>query len=69
MDELIRMVSEKAGIGQDAARSAVDTVLGFLKEKLPAPIAGQIDAAIGSGPGQSASEQAFDKVRGTLGRK
>ena len=49
MDELIKRVSEKTGISEDQARSAVTTVLGFLKEKLPAPLAGQIDNAIGGG--------------------
>lgn len=49
MDELIKQVSAKAGISEDQARTAVNTVLGFLKTKLPAPIAGQIDNAIGGG--------------------
>jgi hypothetical protein len=52
MDELIKRVSEKTGISEEQARSAVTTVVGFLKEKLPAPVAGQIDNAIGGG-GQS----------------
>ena len=43
MDELIKRVTEKAGISEEQARTAVTTVTGFLKEKLPAPIAGQID--------------------------
>ena len=43
MDELIKRVTEKAGISEEQARTAVNTVTGFLKEKLPAPIAGQID--------------------------
>ncbi|HHX42894.1 MAG TPA: DUF2267 domain-containing protein [Chloroflexi bacterium] len=49
MDELIRMVSERAGIGEDAARAAVQTVLDFLKDRLPEPIAGQIDNVLGAG--------------------
>lgn len=50
MDELIRMVSERAGIPEDTARTAVQTVIGFLKERLPAPMAGQVDALLsGSG--------------------
>ncbi len=52
MEELIRRVSEKTGISEDQARGAVDTVLGFLKEKLPAPVAGQLDNAV-SGGGES----------------
>ena len=53
MDELIKQVSERTGISQDQARTAVDTVLGFLKNKLPAPIAGQIDNVIGGGDAAS----------------
>ncbi len=46
MDELIKMVTAKAGINADQAQKAIDTVLGFLKDKLPAPMAGQIDALL-----------------------
>lgn len=46
MDELIKMVADKAGITETQAQQAVDTVLGFLKEQLPEPIAGQIDALL-----------------------
>jgi len=49
MDELIKQVSDRTGISLDQARTAVDTVLGFLKNKLPAPIAGQIDNVVGGG--------------------
>jgi hypothetical protein len=58
MDELIKQVTSKAGISEDQARTAVTTVLGFLKDKLPAPIAGQIEGVMsGAGGG----------VGGTLG--
>ena len=46
MDQMIKLVSDKAGISEDQAEKAVDTVLGFLKEQLPEPFAGQIDAVI-----------------------
>ena len=46
MDELIKLVSQKTGISQDQAKTAVETVVKFLKEKLPAPIAGQIDGIL-----------------------
>jgi hypothetical protein len=45
MDQLVKMVSERAGIDEGAARTAVDTVLGFLKDRLPDPIASQLDGA------------------------
>ena len=51
MEELIKRITEKTGISEDQARTAVTTVSGFLKEKLPAPIAGQVDNLLGSGDG------------------
>ena len=42
MDQLIQLVAEKTGLGADKAEEAVDAVLSFIREKLPAPIAGQI---------------------------
>ena len=46
MDELISLVSKKAGITEAQAEKAIDTVLGVLKKNLPAPIAGQIEKAL-----------------------
>ena len=43
MEELIKQVSAKAGISEDQARSAVSTVVDFLKDRLPEPIAGQLE--------------------------
>ncbi|HYY95116.1 MAG TPA: hypothetical protein VE713_11420 [Pyrinomonadaceae bacterium] len=51
MDELIRQVVERTGISESQARTAVDTVVGFLKERLPAPIAGQVDNAVAGSAG------------------
>lgn len=45
MDQLVKMVSDRAGIDEGSAKTAVDTVIGFLKDKLPDPIAGQLDKA------------------------
>ena len=51
MDELVNLVSQKTGLAPEQARSAAEAVLGFLKERLPAPLAGHIDALVsGSGP-------------------
>jgi hypothetical protein len=51
MDELVKQVASKAGISQEQAQKAVAVVLDFLKNKLPAPIAGQIDSVIQGGTG------------------
>jgi uncharacterized protein (DUF2267 family) len=55
MDELIKLVTSKAGISEAQAREAVETVLGFLKEKLPAPLGGQVDALFKGDLGDLAS--------------
>ena len=46
MDELIKQVTKKAGISEDQAKKAVDAVLGFLKTKLPKPVAAQIEGVL-----------------------
>ena len=46
MDTLINLVVEKAGISEEQAEVAVNTILDFLKDKLPGPVANQLEAAI-----------------------
>lgn len=50
MDELVRLVSEKTGTSEEQSKQAVKTVVGFLKDKLPEPMADQVDKAL-SGEG------------------
>ena len=42
MDDLIKLVSEKANISTEQAKQAVESVLAFIKDKLPAPIGEQV---------------------------
>jgi hypothetical protein len=49
MDELVELVSEKTGIPEEQSRQAVEIVVGYLKDNLPKPIAGQIDKALSGG--------------------
>ena len=51
MEELINRVSEKAGITPEQAKAAVETVAGYLKEKVPAPYSSYIDKFMGSDGG------------------
>ena len=52
MEELIKQVSAKTGLSADQAKSAVETVVNYLKTKLPAPLAGQLDSLLAGGGGQ-----------------
>lgn len=58
MDELVNQVSQRTGLPPDQARQAVDAVLGFLKDKLPGPIASQLDGFIGGQSGQGGQTNA-----------
>jgi len=70
MDEIIRQVTERAGISEAQARTAVETVVGFLKTRLPAPIAGHLDSFTGGGSAGEAGGAAGglgDKAGDVLG--
>jgi hypothetical protein len=69
MDELIKLVSQKTGISEEMSRMAVEVVLGYLKEKLPTPVAGQIDTVL-SGAGTATNIGDLAKgLGGLLGKK
>ncbi len=46
MEQLVNLVVEKTGLSEEAAQNAVNVVVAFIKEKLPEPIAGQIDGLL-----------------------
>lgn len=64
MDQLINMISERTGISADQARQAVTMVLGFLKDKLPPPLASQVENVLS---GQSAGGMADQAQQGLGG--
>lgn len=65
MDELVKLVLKKTGLPEEMAKMAVETVIGYLKEKLPAPIAGQIDSLLS---GTELVEEPGEITKGLLGR-
>lgn len=68
MDQVVKMVQERTGIDESKARTAVDTVVGFLKDRLPAPVAGQIDGVISGGGSGDEGSSPMDQVSGMLNR-
>jgi nucleoid DNA-binding protein len=44
MKELINTIVQRTGISQENAQKAVQVMHGFLKTKLPAPFAAQLDS-------------------------
>ena len=51
MDELIKQLQEKTGLGADQIKSVVEGVAGFLGDKLPGPIGDQIKNLLGDDSG------------------
>jgi len=66
MEELVQKVSERTGLSPEKAKTAIDTVVGFLKERLPAPIAGQVDNALAQAGG-TIVDKASDLIGGIGG--
>ena len=67
MDELVKLVMEKTNMGEEQATQAVETVVTFLKQKLPAPIAGQIDGILANDAVMGQMDDVLDKGMNALG--
>ena len=70
MKELINTIVQKTGISQEDAQKAVQVVLGFLKTKMPAAFAAQLDSFLsGSGRQQETGDFLKGKVGEVVGAK
>jgi hypothetical protein len=69
MEELIKMVTNKVGISEEQAKSAVETVVSFIKDKMPGGIGSQVESFISghSGGLGNVVDSIKDKVGGLLG--
>lgn len=66
MHELINTLSQKTGLSEDKSRIAVDTVVNYLKSKLPESVSGQVANALTDEGGSSTISE---KIGGMLGKK
>jgi hypothetical protein len=69
MNELVNMIVKKTGIPAATAQTIVKIVLDFLKKKLPAPVAGQIDGLLKGGDSVKKAEGVLGNVSSLLGKK
>jgi uncharacterized protein (DUF2267 family) len=60
MDVLVKLVQDKTGISKVQAEQAVNVVVKFLKDKLPQPVAGQLDNILKN---DAAMDQAADVAK------
>ena len=67
MEQLIATITEKAGINKDQAKSAIEAVIGFLKQKLPASLAGQLDHLVPGAGGESEGGEGASSEGGAMG--
>ena len=66
MDELVNLIVKKTGIPAATAKTIVTMVVDYLKKKLPAPIASQVDGLL-SGAGNV--QNAENMLGGLFGKK
>jgi hypothetical protein len=66
VNEVIKMVSDRAGISEEQARKAVEAVADFAKTKFPS-MAGQIDSVLKGGGGGGGGGNPLGDVGNKLG--
>jgi hypothetical protein len=64
MNELIEQLKSRVGLDDMKANSAAQTVIEFLKQRLPAPIASQVDSALSGGGSMEGMKDALGGVFG-----
>jgi hypothetical protein len=69
MQELVDLIVKKTGIPAATAQTVVNMVVDFLKKKLPAPIAGQIDGLLKNEAGVKSAENMLGNLTSQFGKK
>lgn len=62
MKKVVNLVAQRAGISESQAKTAVDTVASFIKERLPAGMESQVDKYL------SEEENPSDRTSGMGGK-
>ena len=68
-NEIVKMVAKKANISEPIAQVAVDTVLKFLKSKLPPVVGSTLDSFLGSGSVPKSTTTASKSAKSTKSSK
>jgi hypothetical protein len=67
LNNIINKVAEKVGISTEKATAAVTIVVDILKNKLPAPIASQIDNILNGGSASDVVDKTKDAASDLMG--
>jgi uncharacterized protein (DUF2267 family) len=71
MEALVKLVAQKTGISEQQATTAVQTIVGFLKDKLPGSLGEQVEAYVKSGNTDgigNLGDSVKDKLGGMFGK-
>ncbi len=66
MNEIIEQLKSRVGLNDNQAQSAAETVINYLKQRLPGPIAGELDKVVA---GQGGAEGIESRLGSLLGKK
>ncbi len=69
MKELVNLIVKKTGIPAATAQTVVNIVLDYLKKKLPAPVAGQLDGLLKNDATIKGAENLLGGLASQLGKK
>ncbi len=69
MNELVNLVVKKTGIPEATAQQAVQVVVDYLKKKLPAPVAAQIDGLLSNQGAMQQAEGMLGGLASKMGKK
>ena len=69
MDELVNLIVAKTGIPAATAQKVVQIVVDFLKKRLPAPIASQIDTVLSSSGNIKKAQDMLGSLGSKIGKK
>lgn len=69
MDQLVQQIAAQTGLTTDQAREVVQTVVSYIKEKLPAPIAAQVDGFLNNPIADDIAQQAISGISGLFNKQ
>ncbi len=69
MNELVNLIVKKTGIPAATAQTIVTIVADYLKKKLPAPVAGQIDGLLSNDAAVQQAEGLIGGLASKFGKK
>ena len=69
MNELVSLIVKKTGIHTATAQTVVNMVVDYLKKKLPAPVAAQIDGILSSDAKVQQAEGVIGNIASKFGKK